>query len=49
MTRAELPTEGVVSTLWSHIHPNFEVRRGVYSKIPQSWRLAEYCFSKAEA
>lgn len=49
MTRAELPAEGVVNTMWSHMHPNFEVRRAVYAKIPQSWQLAEYCFNKAEA
>lgn len=43
MTRAELPTESVVTGLWSHTCPNFEVRRAIHSKIPQSWRLAKYC------
>ena len=45
MTRAELPTEGVVNTMWSHIPTNFEVRTAIYSKIRQSWRLAHYCYN----
>lgn len=45
MTRAELPTESVVTGLWSHIPTNFEVRTAIYSKIRQSWRLAHYCYN----
>ncbi len=45
MTRAELPTEDVVNTMWSYILCNFEVRIAIHSKIPQSWRLANYCYN----
>lgn len=48
MTEAKLPREGVITTLWSHVHPNFEVRRAIYSKIPQSWRLAHWCHAQCE-
>ena len=48
MTRAELPTEDVVNTMWSHILCNFEVRTAIHSRIPQSWRLAGYCHLSCE-